>query len=127
MDPDKASLWYRNIKPSKWITPKPLQARSRIAFEAESLGKKLRYVYEVSELSDNRLVMKTADGPFPMETSYAFEAAGPGKARMTLRNRGNPSGFSLLFAPFISGMRKKENKKDLPTAKAILEKDGSVS
>ncbi len=62
----------------------------------------LAYTYEVVELEPaRRLVMRTTDGPFPMETTYTWDPVEAGKTRMTLRNRGNPSGFSRLAAPML--------------------------
>lgn len=121
-DPDKAPEWYVNIKSSEWLTGKPLQLGSQIAFKAKFLGKELAYVYEIAEyLPNEKLVMRTADGPFPMETTYGFKALDQDTTSMTLRNRGNPSGFSKLFAPFMASAMKKANQKDLNMIKSILE------
>lgn len=120
-NPDNAPEWYANIKSAEWRSSKPLSIGSRIAFIAQFMGKELAYTYEVTEYAQNKFVMRTAEGPFPMETTYTWEAINDHTTRMTLRNRGNPSGFSKLLAPFMSLMMKKANQKDLNCIKGILE------
>ncbi len=121
-DPDNATKWYMNIKSVEWKTSKPLQIGSQIAFKAKFLGKELAYVYEVVEnILDEKFVMRTADGPFLMETTYAWDMIDSNTTRMTLRNSGNPSGFSKLFAPFMASMMRKANMKDLELIKKVIE------
>lgn len=124
--PDKAPMWYKNIKSVQWKTPKPLSIHSQIAFEAEFLGKRLSYVYEIKEwIPGEKLIMRTSEGPFPMETTYTWESISDLVTKMTLRNRGNPKGFSKLFAPFMAFAMKKANQKDLQRLKTLLEKQQS--
>jgi hypothetical protein len=121
-DPGNAPAWYENIKKVEWLTPPPLHVGSHIQFMAEFLGKKLNYTYEIVALEAGRkLVMRTAEGPFPMETTYEWEGVGPGVTRMKLRNRGTPSGFGRLMAPFLSLAMRRANTKDLRRLKELLE------
>lgn len=124
-DPDKAPEWYANIDSVEWVTEPPLQLGSRLAFVARFLGRRLAYTYEVVELRPGeRFVMRTAEGPFPMETTYTFESLGPDRCRMTLRNRGEPSGFGKVMAPLMVGAMRRANDKDLASIKGILEGEG---
>jgi uncharacterized membrane protein len=124
-DPSNAPRWYKNIESADWKTPPPIAVGSRLAFVAHFLGRRLAYTYEVIELvPGRRLVMRTAEGPFPMETTYTWEAVSEGQTRMTLRNRGEPSGFSRIAAPLMAAAMRRANQQDLANLKRLMEEKG---
>jgi uncharacterized protein YndB with AHSA1/START domain len=121
-DPDNVTRWYANITSVEWETPPPLRLGSRVAFVAQFLGRRLAYTYEVVELvPGQRLVMRIDQGPFPMETTYSWAETVSGGTRMTLRNRGEPSGFSRIAAPVLAQAMRRANRKDLAMLKRLLE------
>ncbi|TCD13882.1 SRPBCC family protein [Oricola cellulosilytica] len=125
-DPDNAPQWYVNIRSVEWRTTKPLRIGSHIAFVAQFLGRRLAYTYEVVDLvPGERFVMRTAEGPFPMETTYSWRGLDDGGTLMELRNRGEPSGFAAVTAPLMAAAMNRANRKDLAKLKRILESGGA--
>jgi Polyketide cyclase / dehydrase and lipid transport len=121
-DPDNVPSWYANIESVEWKTPRPARVGSRIGFVARFLGRRLVYTYEVVEfIPGSRMVMRTAEGPFPMETTYTWEPADNGGTRMTLWNRRTPAGFSAWLAPLMTLAVRRANRKDLVLLKKRLE------
>jgi hypothetical protein len=103
-------------------TTPPLRAGSRVAFTARFLGRDLAYTYDIADFAPaERLVMRTAQGPFPMETTYTWQTIDDNSTRMTLRNRGEPAGFSKLATPFMAMAMRRANRKDLRNLRSILE------
>jgi uncharacterized membrane protein len=121
-DPDNATAWYENIKSVEWKSPKPVSVGSRVAYVAQFLGRRLTYTYEVTAMiPGERFAMSTAEGPFPMETTYTWQETPSGGTRMVLRNRGEPSGFSKLAAPMMASAMRRANRRDLAMLKVLLE------
>ena len=121
-NPDNATTWYENIESVEWESPRPLAVGSRIAFVARFLGRRLAYTYQVEAIvPGEQFVMSTAQGPFPMETTYTWQDTAGGRTKMTLRNRGTPSGFSRFATPLMASAMRRAIRKDLRRLKAILE------
>lgn len=121
-NPDNATEWYVNIKSVDWETPPPAVVGSRAAFVASFLGRRIAYTYQVRHIvPDERFVMSTAEGPFPMQTTYTWRDSPGGGTIMTLRNEGEPSGFGKMAAPVMAAAMRRANQKDLARLKGILE------
>ena len=121
-DPDNAPEWYANIRSAAWRSPKLLAVGSEVDFRARFLGRDLAYTYRIEEyVPGERLVMATAQGPFPMRTTYTWKDDGEGGTVMTLANAGEPSGFAAIAAPVMEAAMRRANTKDLAKLKGILE------
>ena len=121
-DPSNVPKWYRRIHTVNWITDPPVTVGSRIAFEARFMGKRLLYTYEVTRyVPGEALTMTTAEGPFPMTTEYHWSPVDGAHTRMTLRNFGEPSGFSRLIAPFMAFAMRRAMTQDLRRLATLLE------
>jgi len=69
--------------------------------------------------------MRTAQGPFAMQTTCPWQDAPAGGTRMTLRNTGEPTGFGKIAAPMIAPeIRRRDGLDDGDTARLELELSG---
>jgi hypothetical protein len=122
-DPNHTTDWYANIKAVEWASPPPLAVGTRLRFVATFLGRRLAYTYEVVEhVPGERFVMRTAEGPFPMETTYSWREGHDDATHMTMRNRGEPAGFSKVAAPVMARAMRRAMSKDLQRLRRILER-----
>ena len=121
-DPENAPDWYVNITSARWRTAPPLAVGSEFDFVAEFLRRQLTYTYRVTELVPGRtMTMSTAQGPFPMSTTYTWDALSPTSTRMSLRNHGSPHGFARLLSLLMPMAVRRANRKDLARLKQVLE------
>jgi len=94
--------------------------RELASYGRPALGRKRGH--ELVELGSWRAT-RHADGgrAVPMETTYTWEPVGESRTRMTLRNRGEPSGF-LQDAPRSWGARCVERIERTHTPEGLLER-----
>lgn len=124
-NPENAPAWYDNIQSAEWVGEPGVREGAQVAFKARFAGKELAYTYAFVTYNPGLvLAMRTADGPFPMQTTYRWESLPNGDTRMILRNHGQPKGFSKLFKPLMAMMMRRANRKDLQKLKTILEHNG---
>jgi uncharacterized membrane protein len=121
-DPDNATAWYEHVRRVVWRTRRPLEVGTRIGFLAESLGRQLEFVYEITALvPGEQLVMRSAEGRFPMETTYSWRDEPGGGTRMLLQNLAEPRGLGRVSAALLKRSMRRANVKDLSRLKDVLE------
>ena len=120
-DPSNAPEWYANIDSVEWETAPAADDRQRSRSWPGSSAAGSRTPTRSPTASRRAARDGHQQGPFPMETTYTWTASGPGATRMTLRNRGEPAGFSKLTAPSMAAAMRRANRKDLANLKRILE------
>ena len=121
-DPDNAPAWYEHVKRVVWRTRRPRAGGTQVGFLAESLGRQLEFIYEVTALvPGERLVMRSEEGRFPMETTYSWRDEPGGGTRMSLSNHAEPRGVGRLSASLLKRSMRRANAKDLSRLKHVLE------
>jgi uncharacterized membrane protein len=121
-DPANVTRWNANIREVQWDSKRPVAVGSLLRFTSGFLGRTLEYTYEVVELvPDERFVMRSEHGSFSMETAYLWADDEAGGTWMTVRNRGEPTGFAGLAAPILATAVRRATAKDLARLKSILE------
>ncbi|WP_327111610.1 SRPBCC family protein [Nocardia sp. NBC_01730] len=121
-DPTNTPAWYDKIRGVDWRTAPPLRVGSQMDFVVHSHGRRLAYTYEVVDYAPGeRLVMRTSAGPFPIEMTCTWADTPEGGTRMTLRNRGEPSGFGKVAGRVLEAAIRRANRADLARLKTLLE------
>ena len=121
-DPGNAPTWHEHITSAAWVTEQVAHVGSRIRIVVEFIGRKLDFTYDIVEfVPGEKIVMRSVEGPFAMETAYTFEETRDGHTRMTMRNHGELSGPSKLMAPVVTKALRSATEKDLTKLKQILE------
>ncbi len=123
-DPGNAMLWRQVFEEIEPEHAGPPAVGYRIVFVSKVLASTLTYTYEVVEhVPGERLVMRTEDGPFAVETTYVWEDAAGGATRMTLQTNGEPRKLSTKLAVrLMAKAMRKADAKDLAKLKAVLER-----
>ena len=121
-DPANDRTWIKAFTSVEPLTDPPTAVGSRVKRVAGFLGRRINYVMEVVEFeAESKLVMKTAEGPFPMTVHYEFEDA-QSSTLVRVRNQGGSGGVASIFSPLMGWMVNRQVKKDLALLKSVLEK-----
>lgn len=122
-DPRRAPEWYSLVDEIEWDDDARLEVGTQVAFVSHASRRKQSFLFEVREyVPEERLVMRTTGGSYPMEATYTWEAHAGRSTKMTLRNRGEPSGLLALLAPLLAPAMRRSIRIDLERLKRRLER-----
>jgi uncharacterized membrane protein len=120
-DPANDPDWIGGIRSARLLTPGPVKVGSQVERVAGFLGRRIQYVNEITELTADRLAMRSVDSPFPMRVTYGHRDAGNGTTEVSVRVEGDAGRFYALAAPLLGLAVRRSITRDLCNLKQILE------
>ena len=120
-DPANDTTWIGGLRSARLLTPRPVTVGSQVERVASFLGRRVQYVNEVTELTADRLAMRSVRSPFPMRVSYGHRPAGDGATEVSLRVEGDAGRFYALLAPLLGVAVRRSIARDLRNLKRVLE------
>ena len=120
-DPANDPDWIGGIRSARLLTPGPVGVGSQVERVAGFLGRRVEYVNEITELTADRLAMRSVRSPFPMRVTYGHRDAGNGTTEVSVRVEGDAGRFYALAAPLLGRAVRRSISRDLRNLKRILE------
>jgi carbon monoxide dehydrogenase subunit G len=120
-DPANDAEWIGGIRGARLLTPGPVAVGSQVERLATFLGRRVEYVLELTDLSDEVLAMRSVRSPFPMRVRYGHRDAGGHATRVWLRVQGDAGGFYALAGPLLGAAVRRSIARDLRNLKRVLE------
>ena len=120
-DPANDTGWIGGLRSARLLTPAPVAVGSRVERVAGFLGRRVHYVNEITELTGDRLVMRSVQSPFPMRVTYGHRPATDDATEVSVRVEGNAGRFYALAAPLLGLAVRRSITRDLRNLKRVLE------
>jgi hypothetical protein len=120
-DPANDTEWIGGLGSARLLTAAPVAVGSRVERVASFLGRRVEYVNEITELTADRLVMRSVRSPFPMRVTYGHRPAGDGATEVSVRVEGDAGRFYALLAPLLGVAVRRSIARDLRNLKRVLE------
>jgi uncharacterized membrane protein len=120
-DPANDTTWIGGLRSARLLTPGPVAVGSRVERVASFLGRRVEYVNEITELTGDRLVMRSVRSPFPMRVTYGHRRAGDSATEVSVRVEGDAGRFYALLAPLLGVAVRRSIARDLRNLKQVLE------
>ena len=124
-DPANDTTWIGGLRSVRLLTPGPVAVGSQVERVAGFLGRRVRYVNEITELTGDRLAMRSVRSPFPMRVTYGFDETGDATTEVSVRVEGDARRLYRLADPIMSILVRRSVQRDLRTLKRLLE-DGAA-
>jgi uncharacterized membrane protein len=120
-DPANDTEWIGGIRSARLLTPGPVAVGSQVERVATFLGRRVQYVNEITELTADRLAMRSVRSPFPMRVTYGHRNAGGAATEVSVRVEGDAGRFYGLVAPLLGLAVRRSITRDLRNLKQVLE------
>lgn len=125
-DPRNELQWQSSARDREVEGGGTIAKGSRIKATEQFIGRKLEFLYEVTEHDPDRiLAMRTLSGPFEAELRYTLQAADEGTLiELDAEGAQGLGGvFGKLAEPVVTRIFKRETQHDLGKLKEILESE----
>jgi Polyketide cyclase / dehydrase and lipid transport len=120
-DPANDTDWIGGLRSARLLTPGPVRVGSQVERVAGFLGRRVEYVNEITELTADRLVMRSVRSPFPMRITYGHRNAGDSTTEVSVRVEGDAGRFYRLVGPLLGLAVRRSITRDLRNLKQVLE------
>jgi uncharacterized membrane protein len=120
-DPANDTSWIGGLRSARLLTPRPVAVGSQVERVANFLGRRVEYVNEVTELTEERLAMRSLRSPFPMRVTYGHRHAGNGTTEVSVRVEGDAGRFYALLGPLLGLAVRRSIARDLRNLKRVME------
>jgi carbon monoxide dehydrogenase subunit G len=120
-DPANDTEWIGGIRTARLLTPGPVAVGSQVERVATFLGRQIHYINEITELTTDRLAMRSVRSPFPMQVTYEHRDDGADATRVAVRVEGDAGRFYALATPLLGPIVRRSIARDLRNLKRVLE------
>ena len=120
-DPANDTSWIGGLRSARLLTPAPVAVGSRVERVASFLGRRVEYVNEITELTGDRLVMRSVRSPFPMSVTYGHRPTTDNATEVSVRVEGDAGRYYALLAPLLGVAVRRSITRDLRNLKRVLE------
>ena len=121
-DPANDTSWIGGLRSARLLTPGPVAVGSQVERVASFLGRRVDYVNEITELTGERLAMRSVRSPFPMRVTYGHRPTGDNATEVSVRVEGDAGRYYALLAPLLGVAVRRSNTRDLRNLKQVLGK-----